>query len=73
MNWLFGSHPLWWDTLLILDTAGRGLVLPQLGLPDFVDSPREVLHPLRSGWGWSQGEVAGQERGERGTWGWYIK
>ena len=28
--------------------GGRGLVLSQLGVPDFADSPREALPPLRS-------------------------
>ena len=28
---------------------GKGLILPQLNIPDFADSPREVLPPLRSG------------------------
>lgn len=26
------------------------MFLPELGKPDFVDSPKEALPPLRSGW-----------------------
>lgn len=42
MNWLFGSHSLWWITSLSLDTGGRCLVLPQLDIGDFVDSSSKV-------------------------------
>ena len=48
MNWLFGAHSLWGDTLLSLDTGERGLILPQLSIPDFIDSPTEALPLLRS-------------------------
>lgn len=63
------SHSLWWNTFLILDIGGRGLVLPQLGMPKFVDFSREALLPMRSGWGVGRGK-GGQEAGEqegRGT------
>lgn len=43
MNWLFGTHLLWWDTLFSLDTVWKGMILHQLGKPDFFDSPRETL------------------------------
>lgn len=39
---------LWWDTMLSLDIGGRGLFLPQLGVPDFVDSLMEALPAERS-------------------------
>lgn len=41
----------------------RGLFLPQPGIPDFVDSPSEVLPPLRSGWGKWEGEEGGTRAG----------
>lgn len=49
--------------MLILDTGGRGFILPQLGMPEFVDSSRETLPPMRSGWGQEGGKVGeGQEK-----------
>lgn len=39
MKRLLGAHFLWWDTFLSPDTVGKDLVLPQLGVQDFVDSP----------------------------------
>ena len=30
MNWVFGVHSLWRDTLFSLDTGGRAFVLPQV-------------------------------------------
>lgn len=47
---------------------GKVLVLPQLGIPDFGDSLREALSPLRSRWGVGWAEVGRQEKG-RGNWG----
>lgn len=38
------------NALLSLDTWEKGLVLPQRGMLDFGDSPREALLTLRSGW-----------------------
>lgn len=52
--------------MLRLDIGGSGLVLPQLGVPDFVDIPREAIAPLRSGWECGMGEserVKGEEGG----------
>lgn len=56
-NWLFRAHPLWWNTL------GEGLVLLQLGLPDF-DSPQKALPPSEE---WMGGEgVVGKGGGGGG-------
>ena len=71
-NWFFGAHNLWKDTLLSLDTGSRALGLPHLDMPDFVDSPWEALHFLRSGWG-GIGEVVGAGGGEMGNCSWYVK
>ena len=46
MNWLSGAHFLWRDTLLSLDTGGLGL--PQLGMPDIVDSLMEAFPTVRT-------------------------
>ena len=43
MYWLWGTHSLWKDTLLSLDTVGRALNLPQSNVP----------YPL-SGLGWRE-------------------
>lgn len=50
MTRLFGAYSLWLDALLNLDAARRDLVLPQLGIPEFL----EALPSLRSecDWGW---------------------
>lgn len=54
---------LWRDTLLSRDTG----LLPQLDMPDFVDSPREALLFLRSGLGFGGEMVAGEwEEGSEG-------
>ena len=42
--------------------SGRDLVLPQLGIPDFVDSLREVISPLRSGWERRMGKLGMWEK-----------
>lgn len=62
----FGAHSLLWDTLLRLDAGcGAGFVLPQLGMPDFLDYPKKALPPLRSGGGGGKGgRWAGQGEGE---------
>lgn len=44
-------------------------MMPQLGVPDFVNSPREALPPLRRGW---KCDTAGWEEG-RGELGWVYK
>ena len=44
------------DGFLSLDTGGKDVVLPQLDMPDFVDSPWEALCFLRSGWGFGRQE-----------------
>lgn len=51
----FWSLLLMEDALLSLDTVGRGLVLTHIGMPGFVDSPREAIPPLGSRWGWDGG------------------
>ena len=51
LNWLFGVHSFWRDTLLGLDIV----VLPQSDLPDFIDSSWEASASLRSGWGMGRG------------------
>ena len=43
MSWLFVIYSLWWDTLFSFDEERRGLVLPQLDMPCFVDSLWEAL------------------------------
>lgn len=70
MNWLFKAHSLWWDTLLTCDTevlGEEGLILPQPGMSDFVDSSRGVLSTLRSGWRVVCGQVGCRKRGGRGA------
>lgn len=44
----------------------RPLVLPQSKVPEFVDSPWEVLPSLRSGWGW-RGRKEGVAGGGKGV------
>lgn len=67
MNWLLGAHSLWWDSFLSFDTQGRGLVPPQLGMPDFVHSPRkEGLTPSEECMGWEGRKWRGWEK-EVGT------
>ena len=48
---LFGSHSLWRNTLLSLNTVVRALVQPQSNVLDFGNSPWEALPSLRSEWG----------------------
>lgn len=42
------------------------LILPQLGMLDFFDSPRENLRPLKSGWRAGWGEVGCSRKGKVG-------
>ena len=42
--------------MLSLNAWGRGLILPQLNVPEFVDSPWEPLTIEGNGWGWAGGE-----------------
>ena len=51
--------------MLKLDIAGRGFGLTQFGIPDFVDSSREALYPLRSGGGLGSGEKIGKRKSKR--------
>ena len=46
--------------MLSLNAGGRDVVLPQLNVPGFVDSPWETLPFLRSGWGWIGWEQEGK-------------
>lgn len=39
------------------------MVWPLPGMPEFVDSPKKILSPLKSEWGMGLGEVRGQEKG----------
>lgn len=48
---------------------GEGLGPASTDKPDFVDSQREALPFMRSGWGWERGEVGRWGRGVRGNWG----
>ena len=53
--------------MLSLDIAQKGLVLPQLDMPGFVDSLWEVLPFKRSGWGskpWEEAKEVGAGVGE---------
>lgn len=50
--------------------AERSLVLPQLNVPGFVDSPREALLYLRNGWGLGGGRLGGEGMG---NYDWFIK
>lgn len=50
-----------WDGMFSINAVGRGLILPQPNVPDFVDFPWKTLPLRRSGQGvcWN----AGQEEG----------
>lgn len=39
---------------------------PQFGIPNLVDSPREALPPLWSGWEMGRRDLRKQERGRKG-------
>lgn len=52
---------------------GRDLVLPQVGIPDLVDSTRKALLSLRNGWVIEKGEVRGGRRRGNGNWGSHVK
>lgn len=52
-----------------LNSGGRGLVLPLLSVPEFVDSPSPQGIPYslrRVDGGWTRGEARGQEEGWEG-------
>lgn len=49
--------------MLSLDTGGKGLVMPQLAMPDFVDSPRG-LTPSKELMGGEMQVVEEQEKGK---------
>ena len=67
MSWLSEAHSWWWDALLSLNAGGmQGLVLPQLNVPGFVDSPLEALPFLRSEWEGRSWEEPGGSRRRRG-------
>lgn len=62
---VFEAHSPRWDTLLSLNTQGKGLVLPQIGMSDFFVSPREALPQLMdTGLGVGYLEIWKVERGE---------
>ena len=61
LYWLFGTHFLWRDTLLILNIVGRDLVLPQMNVLDFGDFLWEALPSLSSGMGVG-GKLEGVEK-----------
>lgn len=50
MSYFVRVHSLGWHALLSLSAKGRGLALPQLSGPGFVDPPGETLPCGRSGW-----------------------
>lgn len=56
--------------MLSLDAGVRGLFLPQLSVPNFVDFPWEPLFTGRSRWGWVGGRRqrnAGWRQGNAGV------
>lgn len=61
------------DYLSQEDSGARDLVLSQLGIPDFVDSLREVLSPLRGDWRLRWGDLGRWGRKLMGNWGWSVK
>lgn len=73
MTWLVGAISIWWDALLSLDAGGWVLVLAQLNMSGFVDSPWEVLPFLKSGWRNTLGEGGDRRSRGRENCGWYIK
>lgn len=60
--------------MISLNTGGRCIDLPQLYVPDFVDSLWKHLPVWRSGWkvGWGRGGE-GRRRGGRDKFGWNVK
>lgn len=51
-------------TLLTLEVVGRGLALPKLNVPDFIDFTWQALLPFwKSGWGmgWAGSKVREEE------------
>lgn len=46
------AHFLWWDAMLSINARlGKGLVLAQLNMLDFVDFPWKPLRIGKVGWG----------------------
>lgn len=60
----FGVHSPWRVNLLNLDTGGKGLVLHQLDMPNFVDFPWDALPLLRNSSGELRGILGGVGGGE---------
>ena len=50
------------DYLSQEDSGVRDLILSELGIPDFVDSLREVLSPLRGEWRLRWGDLGRWEK-----------
>lgn len=67
MNWVFGAHFLWCNTLLSIEAVGRDLILPQVCMPDHVDSLKKDLTPLRCEWGMVAWDVGVERRKGGGT------
>lgn len=66
MNWLFGAHFLYRDTLLSLDTGRRAWTMPQCSDgADFIDSPWEAI-PSLGRWEWARGRCGEQDKGKEG-------
>lgn len=59
------------DNLLSFHATGKVLFLPQLNVPDFLDSQWKVFYFLRRGLGISWGRWQEGEGG--GNYGWYVK
>lgn len=58
MNWIFGVHSLWWDTLLREGVGGVAWSCLKFGMPDLV-----VLYTVRSGWEMGKGGNGGVRDG----------
>lgn len=59
-----------------VNAGGRGLILLQLDMPDFVDFLYKALLFLRRGWGLGRWKMNGGKRGRRGgrkNCGWDVK
>lgn len=57
---------LWWDAMVTLNARDKDLVLPQLNVPDLVDSLWKTLLFGSSGWGWVVWEARGPGGGKGG-------
>ena len=72
MVWLFGANSLRKDTLFILDTGERVLVLPQvIGSTSLTPIGSFTLSEKKMGVG--REKVENRRRGEKGNWDWYVK